>query len=47
VFTSIVGSQNSAHPGEGRDPDEKELWFKVLEAAELYDLDPGMRRDER
>jgi hypothetical protein len=49
--------QKSAHPGEGRDPDHMtpdRAWKSLLNfafihsaATEIFDLGPGLRRDER
>jgi hypothetical protein len=38
-------THNSAHPGEGRDPGEAMMTGRLSSA--LYDLGPGLRRDER
>ena len=45
-------ASTSAHPGEGRDPDQRVMSFDPLSALNParpapYDLGPGLRRDER
>jgi len=52
-----IGDTKSAHPGECRDPDHKSrcrsarpgsaYFLGSTVGAESYDLDPGIRRDER